>query len=181
MFAAPAATIRLFLLIDLALGGWLISPVLRHWRRNRRPLPSINNDEEIVYIDIFGVIRVIDPWCQWPTSRAVVQPDRGLGATALGDFNNDGDMEIVAITDEGGPKLTIYDPVVTSEPVGHRRKINGLYWATFYELTLPAAPNLIGTGNFNPDVPATEIVVVYDEPHRCSGQETRLQTHVSAS
>ena len=68
---ALAATIRLFLLIDLALGSWLISPSATALAQEQATPAAINNDEEIVYIDTFGVIRVIDPVV--PSGRPAVQ------------------------------------------------------------------------------------------------------------
>ncbi len=168
---ALAAIARLLLVFGLVAGGWSLAPAGRVFGQAQAATPALlNNDEEIVYIDVFGVIQVIDP--APPAGQPAVQwysPIGGWEATALGDFNNDGDMEIVAITDEDGPRLTIYDPVVASGPVNPAQRINGLYWATLYETTLPAAPNLIGTGNFNPSVPGAEIVVVYDEPPALRG------------
>ena len=63
---------------------------------------SVNPNQEIVYIDGQGFIRVLDVEApNAPKTIQFVSPVGGWRSAALGDFNNDGDMEIVAITGSG--------------------------------------------------------------------------------
>lgn len=125
--------------------------------------PSADPDEEIVYIDDAGIIRVFDtrvtggnPEVKW------VSPDGNWRDFALGDVNNDGDMEIVAIG--GGStdgKLAVFDPVVASGAVDPDQKINGIPWDTLYRVDLPGSPQLVVTGNFDQNLPGAEIIYLY--------------------
>src|SRR5690242_10517651 len=97
-------------------------------------------DSEIIFIDGDGFIRVLDttrvgsnPLVEW------VSPTANWSDFAVGDFNNDGDMEIAAIGgDETRGKLAVYDPVVASGPIDPSKVINGIPWATLYETFLPS-------------------------------------------
>ncbi len=133
------------------------------------PQPSLaqtpaHPDAEIVFIDGDGFIRVLDttrvgsnPLVEW------VSPTPGWRDFAVGDFNNDGDMEIVAIGgDATSGKLAVYDPVVASGPIDASKVINGIPWATLYETSLPGKPTLIAAGDLNPNVPGDEIVYGYE-------------------
>lgn len=129
-----------------------------------RAAPSADPDKEIVYIDDQGFVRVIDtrqtgtnPEVKW------VSPEGGFRDFALGDFNNDTDMEIVAIgdTDNGG-KLIVYDPVaadgVISDP---NHKINGIPWDTLYVTQTLGSPQLVATGNFDVNISGAEIAYTF--------------------
>ena len=121
-------------------------------------------DSEIIFIDGDGFVRVLDttrvgnnPLVEW------VSPTPGWRDFAVGDFNNDGDMEIAAIGgDATSGKLAVYDPVVASGPIDPSKVINGIPWATLYETALPGKPTLIAAGNLNPNVPGDEIVYGYE-------------------
>src|SRR3712207_466402 len=106
-------------LFQTILPAVLLSAYWTGWPAASAPVaaaPSQDPDEEIVYIDADGVIRVLDtrvtggnPEIKW------FSPDSSWRDFALGDVNNDGDQEIVAIgggRDDG--KLAVFDPVVAS-------------------------------------------------------------------
>ena len=124
-----------------------------------------NNDDEIVYFDGYNVIRVYDPS---PSSTVLeVQwssPDGGWGAMALGDVTGDGDMEIVDIRAEGnGGRLTVFDPVAQDSPLDQVQTIDGVPWATLYELSLPRAPRLVAVGEFDVTRVGREILYSFAE------------------
>lgn len=141
--------------------------------------PSADPNEEIVYIDGDGVIRVLDttvtsgnPQVQW------FSPDGGWRSIALGDVNGDGDMEIIAVG--GGMndgKLAIFDPVVASGAINPDQKINGIPWDTLYRTSIPGTPRLVATGNFDENVAGVEIIYTYDirpEDKERDSDRTRL-------
>lgn len=87
--------------------------------------------DEIVYIDgEAGFIRVIDPvWGGASPEVRWISPESNFKDIALGDFNNDGDMEIAAVRGSAGngQKLIIYDPVASGKTVPGQ-EINGIPW-----------------------------------------------------
>ena len=125
-------------------------------------------DDEIVYIDADGFIQVLDPF-QLPNHPEVkwVSPDDGWRNASLGDFNGDGDMEIVAIgggsdnsnSDDG--RLVIYDPVVSTGSTAGLPTINGIPWEKLYERRIDGKPTLIAGGNFDDNIDADEIMFGY--------------------
>lgn len=124
---------------------------------------TTNSEDEIVYIDASGFIRVYDP--RQPENMPVVafrSPDAGWMDAAVGDFNGDGDDEIVAINNSG--VLKVYDPVIASGPVPPENVINGIFWEELYATMLPGRPLLIETGNFDAVVSTDEIVAVFVDP-----------------
>lgn len=124
---------------------------------------SADPDEEIVYIDNNGTIRVLDtlqtgsnPVVDWTS------PTGGWSNFALGDVNNDNDMEIIGIKSTGGTgTLTVWDPVVTSGPFDAKTP-NGIPWATLYETTIPGIPKLVATGKLDPGLPGDHIFYTYN-------------------
>ncbi len=63
---------------------------------------SVNPNEEIVYIDGTGYVRVLDVEApNTPKTIQFVSPAGGWRSSALGDFNNDGDKEIVVVAGSG--------------------------------------------------------------------------------
>lgn len=123
--------------------------------------------DEIVYIDPAGFVRVLDaqaggsgPEVKW------VSPEASFNEVALGDFNNDTDMEIIAIKGNPGQpgRVVIYDPVVAFGITVPGQEINGIPWVTLLDLTVPFRPILVGAGNFDTGVPGDEFFVVTEVP-----------------
>ena len=88
-----------------------------------------DNNEEIIYLDDDGFVRVLDayhtgdtPTIQWSS------PEGDWDHFDLGAFNNDGDLEIVVVGNVGDGdtgKIAIYDPVVSEG--GSDTEINGIF------------------------------------------------------
>lgn len=125
--------------------------------------PSADASREIVYADGAGVIRVLDlafsgQQVQW------FSPSGDWRSIALGDFDNDGDKEIVAVrgtpNSSTAPELAIFDPVVARGSVVPGQAINGIPWKQLFNLALPSRPALVFAGNFDPNVPGDEIGIV---------------------
>ncbi|MDI9547743.1 MAG: hypothetical protein QM346_09075 [Chloroflexota bacterium] len=128
---------------------------------------AANVEDELVYLDPDGVIRVLDP--QAPAGNPSVawsSPTGGWRYFALGDFNADGDMEIVAVGVNGGAnRLAVFDPVAEGVSSGRADGvINGIPWVELYNVELPGEPLVVGAGNFALDRPGDEIVYVYIRP-----------------
>src|SRR5688572_27862148 len=72
---------------------------------------ELDRDDEIVYLEPNGVIRVFDPTP--PAGGLQVEwfsPTCGWSALTLADVTDDGDVEIIAIKQErDGGRLTIFD------------------------------------------------------------------------
>lgn len=142
----------------IALGSTL-SP---HAAQAETTAPTPEPSDEIVYIDAAGFIRVIDlrfdgvPEIQW------VSPEAGWDGVALGDVNNDGDKEIVAIRGDGTEAkpgiLAVYDPVLNTGTIADG-KINGIPWAKLWEVDLGYKPIIVASGNFDNGVPGDQIIV----------------------
>ncbi len=133
--------------------GWLVNP---------------NSDDEVIYIDPSGFIRVYDPFGE--PKITWVSPEGGWGAAALGDFTGDGDDEIVAVGGEGAAaRLVVYDPVVASGSVDANQQFGGVPWKQLYITNLPATPRLVATGEFDPSVAGQEIVYTTDAPPDSDG------------
>ena len=120
-----------------------------------RPAVAQDNaeDDELIYVNSDEVVVVYDAdnQIQWRS------PDDDWRTVDVGDFNNDGDMEIVAVgggSDDG--KLAVFDPVVV-DGAGNG-SINGVAWAKLYERTIPGKPTLVAAGNFDVNIPGDEIL-----------------------
>ncbi len=127
-------------------------------------IPSADVQEEIVYIDKDGFIRVLDPYNTAPAKEIKwVSPTNNWRNFALGDTDNNQDLEIVAIRGSQGsstaPEWAIFDPVVTSNPVAGQ-EINGVPWKLVFQASLPARPEVVATGNFDPGVPGDEVLII---------------------
>lgn len=117
-------------------------------------------DEEIVYIDSAGVIKVIDPTLSGEALIDWQSDEGGFFKFALGDFNNDGDFEIAALQRIGSTgKLVVYDPVVSDSSITPSGETpNGVPWRRLYEESFPYTPLVIGAGNMDAGIPGDEII-----------------------
>ena len=134
---------------------------------------TANIEDEIVYIDAAGHIRVFDP--RQPDNVPPVafrSPDAGWIDAAVGDVNGDGDDEIVAIGENG--LLKVYDPVIASGPVPPENVINGIYWEELYATILPNRALLVDTGNFDAEPTTDEIVAVYVDPNNATSSFVQI-------
>ena len=125
-----------------------------------------NEDEELVYLDPNGVIRVYDPTQAIGAPEVTWEsPGGGWRYIALGDFNADGDAEIAAVGGDGVNRLAIYDPVAEGLGVGEADGfINGIPWALLYEESLPGFPYIVAAGDFDLNAPADELIYYYALP-----------------
>jgi len=123
---------------------------------------SADASEEIVYIDSNGVIRVLDT--QFSEHEVKwFSPDGGWRDFALGDFNNDGDMEIVAVRGTDSTAIVaVFDPVVTQGEVPPGNLINGIPWKELWRFQMPQRPQTVVAGNFDPGVAGDEFAVIRD-------------------
>lgn len=121
--------------------------------------PGATPDDEIIYIDSGNFIRVIDPNVAEGTQQIQwSSPDNGWYDFAAGDFNNDGDKEIVAI---GGGRLTVFDPVVRDSTITPHGEYNLVPWVRLSERALDGA-DIVGAGNLDQNAPGDEIMVGYN-------------------
>ena len=137
--------------------------------------PAAGPDDEIIYIDSSNFIRVIDPNVETGTQEITwSSPDANWFDFATGDFNNDGDDEIVAI---GGGRLTVFDPVVRDSSIVPDGAPNLVPWVRLHERSMPNA-DIIGAGNLDQNVPGDEIVVGYNvsEPNGINYRVDVLKT-----
>lgn len=126
--------------------------------------PSADPSEEIVYIDRSGVIKVLDtqgsPLVEW------YSPTAGWKDADLGDVNDDGDLEIVAIGEDasGNVKVAVFDPVVASGAVDPDKKIppvDGIPWDTLFEMVTIGTPEIVQSANFDNGIPGDEFLYAY--------------------
>lgn len=128
---------------------------------------AATTDDEIIYIDPAGCIKILDT-NQLSSNHQLITFDTALfgdcGWTdiATGDFNNDGEAEIVAVGEAAGSgKLTIFDPVYRgTDPEG---SINQVPWKRIYTMSKSGSPiTVVGAGNMNINVPGDEIFIGYN-------------------
>ena len=120
--------------------------------------PAAGPDDEIIYIDAGGIIRIIDPNVETGAQQITwSSPDGGWFDFATGDFNNDGDKEIAVI---GNNKLTVFDPVVRDGSIVPDGTINLVPWKRLYEGPLNNA-NIVAAGNLDSGAAGDEILVGY--------------------
>ena len=121
--------------------------------------PAAGPDDEIIYIDSAGIVRVIDRNVEIGNQPIEwFSPDGGWFDFATGDFNNDGDKEIVLI---GNNKLTVFDPVVRDTSITPDGTVNLVPWKRLHERALNSA-NIIAAGNLDQGAPGDEIIVGYN-------------------
>ena len=61
---------------------------------------------------------------------------------------------------------------MTSDPVAGQ-EINGVPWKLVYQASLPARPEVVATGNFDPGVPGDEVLIIRET---ASGESARRST-----
>lgn len=121
--------------------------------------PAAGPDDEIIYIDAGNFIRVIDPNVEPGTQEILWSSPEGIWFDfATGDFNNDGDKEIVAI---GGGRLTVFDPVVRDTSIVPDDLNNLVPWKRLHERALNNA-DIVAAGNLVQGSPGDEILVGYN-------------------
>ena len=144
------------LVLALLLGGQLSNGTPQTVSAQTSP-PNI--DEEVVYLDSDGTIRVLDPTVSAHGEISWSSPENGFIDFALGDFNADGDLEIAAIRNgslEG--EVVVYDPVVSSATVTPDGWINDIPWKKLASIDAPSDLTLIDAGNFDVNVQGDEII-----------------------
>lgn len=124
-------------------------------------LPDPN--DEIIFIDFYGHIHVLDTTVLGEKQVEWYSPDHSFRNIAVGDVNNDGDYEIIAIKGEGGEgKLVVYDPVVNSAAVTADGTINDIPWKTLHERLVGGTPTFVEAGNLITATPGDEIIYGVD-------------------
>ena len=120
-------------------------------------------DDEIVYIDGTGVIRVLDTNQAGTKLIQWFSDEGGFYDFALGDVNNDEDLEIIGIKGTGAEgKLVVYDPVVNSSSIPPSGKINEVPWAKLYERVIGSTPVIVGAGDLDDNIPGDEIIYGFE-------------------
>lgn len=134
--------------------------------RTAQAAVSAEPSEEIVYIGEDGVIRIWDlegnPSIPGSATLDWESPSGGWQYAVLGDFNNDTDLEIAALRQDGDNFVwAVFDPVVARGSINPDRKTpNGIPWDILYEA--PAEPGVIkfiDAGNFDNNIPGDEILL----------------------
>lgn len=122
---------------------------------------SADPNEEIIYIDENGVIRVLDlqgePLVQW------FSPTGEWNQIVLIDVNNDGDNEILALKNLGGDRfrVEIFDPVVAFGAMDPNKQINGIPWDSLWAQEFDGDGEYVVAGNFDDAIPGDEFVFGY--------------------
>ena len=148
--------------MSIACIAWLLMACPALAQETLQTIQTANQEDEIVYIDDEGFIRVFDP--QTPPQMPAVSfrsPEGGWFDAVVTDVNGDGDDEIIAVSDNG--MLKIYDPVVAAGPVQPDRQYHGVYWDELFATQLPGKPLLLATGEFDDNPLTREIVVVFED------------------
>lgn len=119
-------------------------------------------DDEIVYLDPNGTIRVIDPTPRGGDLQVNwFSPTSGWVDFTLADVTNDGDSEIIAVRPLGaGGQLAIFDPVAIGADDDEVQLLDGVPWAIIYERQLETSPRLVATGEF--DLGRTGPEIIFD-------------------
>ncbi|MEM7133053.1 MAG: clostripain-related cysteine peptidase [Chloroflexota bacterium] len=121
-------------------------------------------DDEIIYLDPLGYIHILDTNQAHEVAVDWSSPEGGYIDFAVGDFNDDSDMEIVAVKGIGasGDGFVIYDPVVNSNDIAiDGRTANGVPWAILYRDI--GSFTLVEAGNFDTAIPGDEILHIVDD------------------
>jgi hypothetical protein len=131
---------------------------------------SAEPSEEIVYVGDDGVIRIWDiernpnlpgnPLLDWSS------PSGGWRFATLGDFNNDTDLEIAALRQDGDNFVwAVFDPVVARGATNPDRKTpNGIPWDVYHEATPERGlAQRIVAGNFDAGIPGDELAILWQD------------------
>lgn len=120
-----------------------------------------SSDDEIVYIDPGGIVRVLDPTVaddgfeiQWFSPRG------GYTLFALIDVNLDGDLEIAAARpDDGTTVIDLYDPVISGSDIEPGQAIGGVPWRQITSLVYEGEPALLAAGNLDATTSGAELLL----------------------
>lgn len=119
-------------------------------------------DDEIVYTDASGYIRVYDyeAVANTPTI-AWVSPESGYTYLTLIDANQDDDLEIAALRPgpDGKTILDIYDPVISKDEEQGNDTINGIAWRQVATLFIDGVGTFIAAGNLDNSIRGDELLV----------------------
>jgi hypothetical protein len=160
---AHLSLLMAMLLALLPAAAWSPQPVLAESRQTDAiDETSADASEEIVYIDGSGFIRVLDTQHEANKQVQWVSPESGWRDFALGDFDNDGDLEIVGIkgSNASDSVAVVYDPVISKGNVIPGQSINNIPWKEMGRIPLAERPETVVAGNFDTGVPGDEILVV---------------------
>jgi len=140
----------------VAVGGLLFNNSTQPTLAQTSP-PNI--DEEIVYLDADGVIRILDSTVAAHGEITWSSPEDGFSDFTLGDFNADGDLEIAAIRNQAlDGEIIIYDPVMSSASGSPDGWINDIPWKKLATIDAPNDLILIEAGEFDDGVQGDEIL-----------------------
>ena len=131
------------------------------WPHPAQAAISADPNEEIVYIDSNGYIKVLDT--QGDPLVDFVSPSSGWEEIDVADVNDDGDMEILALKESGGTStVAVFDPVVYKGATNPNQKTpNGLPWETLYEASFTGIGKYIVGGNFDTGIAGDEFALGY--------------------
>jgi len=142
-----------------------------------------NTDDEIVYIDSDGVVRVFDPRIA-PGSFEIqwFSPRGGYSRLALIDSDRDGDMEIAAArATDGGTIIDLYDPVIWNSAFDPGDVVGGVPWRLVSSMEFPGQPALLAAGNLDSSVPGAELLFVESEAGNPTNQRFYMLRNVGGN
>ena len=159
----PQARTNGFKILTMLVTSALVLALLPSVAAPQTKVQAQTIDDEIVYIDGAGVIRVLDTNQAGTKLIQWFSDEDGFYDFALGDVNNDGDQEIIGIKGTGAAgKLVVYDPVVNSPAIPPSGKINDVPWAKLYERSIGATPVIVGAGDLDNNIPGDEIIYGFE-------------------
>lgn len=123
----------------------------------------LNTDEEIIYIDGNGRIKIFDVEQAGEQLVTWESPEIGFVDIAVGDFNNDGDAEIAGVKGSNAAgELIVYDPVLNSTTIQADPSSGEIPWAELYRQNIGFTPTVIAAGEFDQGIPGDEILFGYE-------------------
>lgn len=147
-------------IVAVAVGGLLFNKSIQPTIAQTSP-PNI--DEEIVYLDADGVIRILDSTVAAHGEITWYSEEDGFIDFTLGDFNADGDLEIAAIRNQAlEGEIIVYDPVMSSVSANPDGWINDIPWKKLATIDAPGNLLLIEAGEFDDGVQGDELLYVYE-------------------